>query len=38
MTVNRMRMLFLLFLALGFVLGKRSVPQAERPGAGKARS
>jgi hypothetical protein len=38
MTVNGMRMLFLLSLALGFVFGKRSVPQAERPAAKKPRS
>ena len=38
MTINGVRMLFLLSLALGYVLGKRSVPQAERPAAGRLRS
>ena len=38
MTVNRMRMLFLVSLALGFVLGKKCVPQAKRQAAGKPRS
>jgi hypothetical protein len=35
MSLNGVRVLFLLSLALGYVLGKKSVPQAERPAAGK---